>query len=108
MPKRTGSAARKPAGVPQKLILWQNYPNPFNPETEIRFALPEASAVKLTVFSLLGERVRTLVEQECSAGFHRVIWDGKDERGRLRASGIYLYRLQAGEFVQVKKMSLLW
>ncbi|MCK6560045.1 FG-GAP-like repeat-containing protein [bacterium] len=105
--KPAGDSKRAVTGVPQEFRLEQNYPNPFNPETEIGFALPEASAVKLTVFSLLGERVRTLVEQECSAGFHRVIWDGKDERGRLRASGIYLYRLQAGEFVQVKKMSLL-
>ncbi len=105
--KPTGDAELAATGVPQEFRLEQNYPNPFNPETEIGFALPEASAVKLTVFNLLGERVRTLVEQECPAGFHRVIWDGKDERGRLLASGIYLYRLQAGEFVQVKKMSLL-
>lgn len=63
LPKRTGSAARKPAGVPQKLILWQNYPNPFNPETEIGFALPEASHVVVKIYDITGCEIRKQVKK---------------------------------------------
>ncbi len=89
------------------LTLLPNYPNPFNPETEIRFALPQASHVVVKIFDLLGGEVRTLVDEQREAGFHRVHWDGKDKNGKAVASGIYLYQLRAGSFSHVKKMSLL-
>ncbi|KAA0230176.1 T9SS C-terminal target domain-containing protein [candidate division KSB1 bacterium] len=87
--------------------LEQNYPNPFNPETEIRFALPEASQVVVSIFNVLGEKIRTLVNASYEAGYHSVLWDGKDEYGDPVTSGVYLYQLRAGEFSQVRKMSLI-
>jgi DNA-binding NtrC family response regulator len=81
-----------------------NYPNPFNPSTTIRYALPEASKVSLVVYNLLGQQVRTLVSGSQSAGYHSVVWDGRDAAGRMAATGVYIYRLQAGGFVQVRKM----
>jgi hypothetical protein len=94
-------------GLPQAFALLQNYPNPFNPETEIRFALPQASHVVIKIFNLLGEEVRTLVDEQREAGYHSMRWDGKDKNGKLVASGVYLYQLQAGTFFKVKKMALL-
>jgi hypothetical protein len=102
--------------VPATFALAQNYPNPFsangygtfgNPETEIRFALPQASRVSVKILNLLGEEVRKLMDEPREAGYHAVRWDGKDKNGNAVASGVYLYQLQAGSFSQVKKMSLL-
>lgn len=87
---------------PDRFRLYPNYPNPFNPTTTIAFDLPEAETVLLEVFNLLGERVATLVSGALAAGSYRYEWDG----GNL-ASGIYIYRLQAGDFVQSRKMVLL-
>ncbi|MCI0553950.1 MAG: T9SS type A sorting domain-containing protein [Anaerolineae bacterium] len=99
--------AEAEAGIPEGYALLQNYPNPFNPETEIRFQLLEASHVVVKIFNTVGEEIRTLVEAEYEAGYHRVRWDGKDKNGHPVASGIYLYQLLAGNFSQVRKMSLL-
>jgi flagellar hook assembly protein FlgD len=93
--------------LPQSYNLLQNYPNPFNPETEIHFQLPQASHVMLKIFNLLGEEIRTLVNEQRDAGYHNVRWDGRDKNGKLVASGVYLYQLQAGTFYEVKKMALL-
>lgn len=87
--------------------LAQNYPNPFNPQTEITFALPQTEHVTLSIFNTLGQKIRTLVDQPYPAGFHSVIWDSQDNRGHPVASGIYLYHIKAGGFVQIRKMSLL-
>lgn len=87
--------------------LEQNYPNPFNPTTEIRFALPKAGPVVLRIFNTLGEEIRTLVDAPFESGYHTVPWDGKDKDGKPVASGVYLYQLRAGEFSQVRKMSLI-
>jgi hypothetical protein len=95
------------AGIPEGFALLQNYPNPLNPETEIGFQLPEANHIVVKIFNILGEEIRTLVDQPYEPGSHRVRWDGRDERGNPVASGIYLYQLQAGDFSQVRKMSLL-
>ena len=109
-------AAEETPSVPEAFALYQNYPNPFNrliersrrsPETEISFALPEASDVVLKIFNLMGAEIRTLVDEQREAGYHRARWDGKDKNGKAVASGVYLYQLQAGSFSQVKKMSLL-
>jgi hypothetical protein len=83
-------------------VLRQNYPNPFNPATTIEFALPEASHVKLSVFNVLGKEVAGIVDAEMGAGVYRVSWDANGV-----ASGVYLFRLIAGDFVQARKMALL-
>jgi len=88
--------------MPKRFSLYQNYPNPFNAETEIRYNLPQDCEVKLNVFNILGERVATLIEQRQTSGYKMVRWDA----GSF-PSGIYLYRLEAGEFDQTKMMVLL-
>ena len=88
--------------MPRMLTLHQNYPNPFNPSTTIRYGLPSRSRVTLTVFNTLGQQVATLVQGEQEAGYHEVLFDAS----RL-ASGVYLYRLQARDFTQVRRMLVL-
>lgn len=96
-----------PATLPIEFRLYQNYPNPFNPETIIRFQLPAASQLDLTVFDLLGRKVATLVNGEKEAGALQVRWDGKDEKGHEVRSGLYFYRLTTPLFTQAKKMLLV-
>jgi hypothetical protein len=93
--------------APETFVLHANMPNPFNPETTIRFELPHGSVVKLEVFDVLGQRVRTLVAQELSAGMHQVVWNGRNESGAPVGNGLYLYRLEAGDFAQMRRMMLL-
>ena len=93
--------------LPAAFVLHGNYPNPFNPETAIGFELGQPAKVRLEVFDLLGQHLRTLVEGERGAGAHRAIWDGRDEIGAPVASGVYFYRLQAGARAQVRSMVLL-
>jgi hypothetical protein len=93
--------------VPDEFGLSQNYPNPFNPETRIKFQLPMTSKVVLKVYNVLGQEVRTLVNTEMKAGFHSIVWDGRNQTGVRVASGIYIYRIKAGNFVTSKKMTLL-
>jgi len=88
--------------IPTQYALYQNYPNPFNPSTTIRYALPQASNVTLTVFNTLGQPVAKRVQEEQPAGYYEVRFDAVG-----LASGVYLYRLQAGDFVQTKKLVLL-
>jgi hypothetical protein len=95
------------ANVPEAHRLDQNSPNPFNPRTTIRFALPRADHVHLTIYSLDGRRVRTLIDGERAAGQHAVTWEGRDDAGRTVATGTYFYSLRAGEHRQVRKMTLL-
>jgi len=88
--------------IPQKLILKQNYPNPFNPTTSIEFTIPNAEFVTLKIYNILGEEVFTLVSEKLDAGKYNYEWDGSSI-----ASGIYLYKLEAGNFVKMKKMVLM-
>jgi flagellar hook assembly protein FlgD len=92
---------------PVSYALSQNYPNPFNPVTQIAYQAPETGRVRLVVYNVLGQQVRTLVDGQMVAGFYRVSWDGRDDQGRQVSSGIYLYRMEAGKFSQVHKMVLL-
>ncbi len=93
--------------IPDEFIVHQNFPNPFNPETEIRFALTKDSHVVVRLFNVFGQEIRTLADTHYEAGFHSVRWEGKDSNGSPVASGIYLYQIQAGDFSQVRKMSLI-
>ncbi|RMH75971.1 MAG: T9SS C-terminal target domain-containing protein, partial [Calditrichaeota bacterium] len=93
--------------APVHFELHQNYPNPFNPSTVIRYALPQTADVRLEIYNLLGQRIATLVNRRQTRGRYTVIWDGRDQSGKPVASGIYLYRLEADHFVQVRKLVLL-
>ena len=88
--------------VPKEYALFGNYPNPFNPSTTIKFAVPEESFIKLEVYNTLGESVNTLVAETLTAGIYSVDWNAAD-----LSSGIYIYRIQAGSFVETKKMILM-
>lgn len=96
-----------PGLEPRIFSLDQNYPNPFNPATQIRFSLPSEADVKLTIYSLLGQQVATILEGKLNAGIHTVPWNGRSQSGIPVASGVYFYRLTAGLFVETKKMLLL-
>jgi uncharacterized membrane protein len=93
--------------LPFNFELSQNYPNPFNPVTTIEFSIPTQSQVKIEVFNVQGQKVRTLVNEAKSAGSYRIEWNGVDDAGRPVSTGIYLYRFQSGDVVQTKKMLLL-
>ncbi len=95
----------KQKNIPQEFSLYQNYPNPFNPSTTIEFALPKASEVTLQIFNILGEEVVTLVSDRLNAGKYKVKWNVYLQ-GEM-ASGVYLYRLKAGDFVKTCKMLLI-
>jgi hypothetical protein len=88
--------------VPAQFSLSQNYPNPFNPSTKIKYSIPEKSEVQIKVFNVLGEKIKTLVNEEKPAGEYEVEFDGS-----TLPSGVYLYQLQAGGYISVKKMLLL-
>jgi hypothetical protein len=93
--------------TPATYALHANTPNPFNPETVIAFDLPQDSSVRLEIYDALGQKVRTLVSGALATGAHRFAWDGRDARGSQVSSGVYFYRLQAGEYVQTRRMLLL-
>ena len=93
--------------LPTVFALHQNYPNPFNPITTLRYDLPEQSMVNIIIYDLLGRQVRTLINQTQDAGFKSVIWNATNDHGKPVSAGVYLYQIQAGEFVQTKKMVLL-
>ncbi|MBN2413463.1 glycoside hydrolase family 9 protein [candidate division KSB1 bacterium] len=92
---------------PEIFQLWQNFPNPFNPTTFIRFELFSQSRVTLSVYNIRGEMIRTLTDKTLAAGFHNVLWDGLDEIGHTAASGLYFYRLRAGDIIKSKRMVLI-
>ncbi len=100
---QTGSGGN----LPLAFELRQNYPNPFNPETHISYSLPENGEVRLNIYNMLGQRVKVLVDEYQHAGTQTVTWDGRNENGERVSSGIYFYKLQAGELVQTRKMTLM-
>ena len=93
--------------IPEKFALRQNYPNPFNASTIIRYEMPEDCDVVLTIFNLQGQKVRTLIDGSRNAGIHTIAWSGFDEGGEKVPTGVYFYRLDAGDFVRVRRMVLL-
>ncbi len=103
----TGVEFREANGVPEVFALHQNYPNPFNPTTTISFAIPRQATVRLEVYDLVGRLVKVLANEELPQGNYSAVWDGTNVAGTGVSSGIYLYRIQAGTFVSVKKMVLL-
>ncbi|MCC7262525.1 MAG: T9SS type A sorting domain-containing protein [Candidatus Latescibacteria bacterium] len=98
---------KKAQPLPMVAALHQNYPNPFNPSTEIRFDLPTARDVKLTIYNQLGQSIRTLVDRRMKAGAYALKWDGTDNAGAGVASGVYFYSIEAGDFSQIRKMTLV-
>ena len=87
--------------------LHDNFPNPFNPTTTIAFSLAHESNVKLVIYNMLGQRIRTLVNGKHAPGSHSVVWNGRDDQGRMVSSGVYFYRLQAGRFIETRRMVLV-
>jgi len=93
--------------TPVSFALAQNAPNPFNPQTTLRFGIPEAGAVCLAIYDVNGRLVRTLVDGAVAAGMHEIVWDARDDVGRAVASGVYVYSLNAGADVAVRRMVLV-
>jgi len=94
-------------GLPRQFILEQNYPNPFNPTTKIRFALPKTSQVEICIFNLNGQKIKTLANETITAGVHEISWNGVDDQNQPVASGVYIYRLKAGDNKNSKKLLLI-
>ena len=92
---------------PSEFSLSQNYPNPFNPATNFQFSLSRSVHVRVEIFNIVGQKVRTLVDEQMKPGVYLVDWDGEDEKGNFVSSGIYFYRIQAGDFSDMKKMVLI-
>jgi len=94
--------------IPENIHLFQNYPNPCNPTTTISYQLPVNANVTLKIYNILGQEVRMLVNENIPAGYHSVIWSGKDNSGQLVTSSIYFYQLEVGNnFSETKRMLLL-
>jgi len=94
-------------GVPVEFALHENYPNPFNPTTTLRFDLPDISDVTLTIYNMLGQRVRTFNMNDTPAGYHSIKWNATNDYGDPVGAGVYLYQLQTKDFVKTRKMVLL-
>lgn len=97
----------QPVTIPEEFALRQNYPNPLNPETRIAYDLPKSVHIRIEIFNLLGQKMRTLVDDQKPAGSHTMVWDGRKDNGAAVASGVYIYRLQTKKFVQSRKLLLL-
>ena len=93
--------------LPEKFDLGQNRPNPFNMSTVIEFSVASKSRVTIEVYNVLGQKIRTLVDETKPAGNYSVTWDGVDQDGADVASGVYLYRIKTGDFSRTNKMLLL-
>jgi len=95
-------------GKPESFALFQNYPNPFNPTTTISFQVPDdRSRIRVVIFNLLGQQVRTLEDGVRDAGVHKMVWDGRNDAGVAQPSGVYLCQLRSGSFVQTRKLTMM-
>ncbi len=95
------------AGAPKQFALHQNYPNPFNPSTAITYDIKDPGKVSIKIYNTLGQEVRTLVNAKQNAGTYSIMWDGRNNAGQAVSSGIYIYRMQTGNFIQSRKMMFL-
>ena len=94
-------------GLPTSYVIHQNYPNPFNPVTTLRYDLPEDALVNITIYDMMGRIVKTLINDQQTAGYRSTQWNATNDAGSPVSAGIYLYMIQAGEFRQTRKMVLL-
>jgi hypothetical protein len=94
-------------GVPIEFALHENYPNPFNPTTTLRFDLPEVSSITLTIYNMLGQRVRIFNMNDTPAGYHSIKWNATNDFGDPVGAGVYLYQLRANHYLETRKMVLL-
>ena len=92
---------------PEIFSLHQNYPNPFNPSTTIAYDLPIASIVNITIYDMMGRKIKTLVNEYEAAGFKYTQWDGRNDKNESVSAGLYVYLLQTEKFMQNKKMIFL-
>ena len=93
--------------IPDHFTLSQNFPNPFNPTTKIKFGLPKASEVSITIYNIMGKVVKELIDDFYEPGFYSISWNGTDQIGRNVGAGMYFYKVSSGDFIEVKKMILL-
>ena len=93
--------------LPDAFSLSQNYPNPFNPQTVIKYTLPEDCHVELILYNILGQKVKTLVNEYQSAGYRMIHWNGRDDEGNEIPSGLYFYKIKTPKYSETKKMILL-
>ena len=93
--------------VPELYTLHQNYPNPFNPVTTLRYDLPEDALVNIIIYDMMGRQIKTLINDHQAAGYRSLQWNATNNAGSPLSAGIYLYMIQAGDFMQTKKMVLL-
>jgi hypothetical protein len=107
IPLRPGSSEETTAPRPTEFNLLQNFPNPFNPETVIKFSVKENSWVTLRIYNVLGQVVTTLVDEPKPAGEYAISWNGKNGQNEDVASGVYFYRIKAGDYESVRRMTLL-
>jgi hypothetical protein len=96
-----------PFDIPTSYAVSNNYPNPFNPSTTINYQLPQLSDVKLVIYNVLGQKVKTLINKQVDAGYHTAVWDGHNDAGQQVASGLYIYRFEAANYSKTMKMMLL-
>ncbi len=102
--KSTTSIQPTDITIPQSLVLHGNYPNPFNPETAIAFSLPEGGNINIRIFNLNGTLIRNLIHGFLSEGYHEIVWNGKDNSGKIVSSGEYIYRVETSTSVSAGKM----
>lgn len=93
--------------MPYVYKLEQNYPNPFNPSTNIKFSISQNEHVEIVIYNILGQKVKTLVNKKLLAGFHQVVWDGKNDQGLKVSTGIYLLKMKSKDFIQTRKMMIV-
>jgi hypothetical protein len=101
------SSGGRDNSLPVKFALHQNFPNPFNSTTMIRYDLPQGAFVSLTIYNVVGQKVRVLENAETSAGSHTISWDGTDDHGQPVPSGLYLVRLDSRLGIQIQKAMLI-
>jgi flagellar hook assembly protein FlgD len=93
--------------VPKDFILYQNYPNPFNPTTQIKYDLPSDSYVNISIYDVMGRKIKLLFNNKQTSGYHSLRWDATNDIGEGVSAGMYIYTIQAGEYRSTKKMVLL-